>query len=93
MVTLLYFTGYISVFSSNQNHEVGGNANWSLPWYWWYRHFTLLDIFLCFPVTRTMKLVVMLTGHNHGIDGNSTGSTQSSTLFSGKERGIIYSVL
>ena len=39
-----------------------------------------------------MKLVVMLNGHNHGIDGNSTGSTQSSTLFSGKERGIIYSV-
>ena len=40
-----------------------------------------------------MKLVVMLNGHNHGIDGNSTGSTQSSTLFSGKERGIIYSVI
>jgi hypothetical protein len=64
----------------------------TLPWYWWYHHFTLLDIFLCFPVTRTMKLVVMLFGHNHGIDGYSTGSTQSSTLFSGKEGGIIYSV-
>jgi hypothetical protein len=38
-----------------------------------------------------MKLVVMLFGHNHGIDGYSTGSTQSSTLFSGKEGGIIYS--
>ena len=39
-----------------------------------------------------MKLVVMLIGQYHGIDGKISGSTQSSTLFSGKERGKIYSV-
>jgi hypothetical protein len=52
----------------------------------------LRDILLRFLVTRTMMLVVMLIGFYHGIGGKRTGLTQSSTLFSGKERGIIYSV-
>jgi hypothetical protein len=51
-----------------------------------------MDIFLCSPVTRTMKLVVMLFSHYHDIDGKTTASTQESTPFSGKERGKIYSV-
>ena len=35
VVASIYFTGYISAFSSNQNYEVGENANWPLPRYWW----------------------------------------------------------
>ena len=34
----------------------------------------------------------MLFSHYHDIDGKITASTQSSTPFSGKERGKIYSV-
>ena len=52
-----------------------------------------MDIFRCFPVTRTTQLVVMLIGHYQKIDGNITGSIQLSTLFSGKEREKIYSVV